>query len=237
LFAEKRLIGACRYNSAWLLHAYGSEVHHDLAIRPILCSGTTLGQAAAVKAYLDLLLCEVKGLRQNKIEIVTGLDQGIHNYLYYSNKLAGTCAVLNNEDGPVNTMGYAEKRLNAGGLIVNEKNEVSYLAHQLNRMNVEDLKRYEQSCAWPCQDMYEQRGKISPGDLVEIQLEWPVDAACRAYHLQQIGLRVGAKDPIPGLSQKLTTLYDGDCFNVGLRTPKGDNIAAQAKVRRKPSAL
>ena len=76
-----------------------------------------------------------------EFNIVTNLDQGIHNYLFHLNKLHVKTTILTNDDNVVNTVGNDTHRLNSDNLIVNSKNEVSYVVHQYDRFTVEQKQR------------------------------------------------------------------------------------------------
>jgi hypothetical protein len=69
-----------------------------------------------------------------KNKITANLDQGIHNYMLYFNKLCCNVKILTNKDNFVNTVGCDFQNINDDNLIVNSNNEVSYVVHQYDRM-------------------------------------------------------------------------------------------------------
>ena len=65
----------------WLENAYGRDNVNHFYQRPILCSGSTIGQVAALEPYLHAMLLEYDKTKASRI----GSDQAFHNYLYYTN--------------------------------------------------------------------------------------------------------------------------------------------------------
>lgn len=52
--------------------------------KPTICSGSTMGEQVAIETYLRAMV----GESDSTGVVLMGADQGFHNYLYYSNKLA-----------------------------------------------------------------------------------------------------------------------------------------------------
>lgn len=147
LFAEGNTIGNCRFNTRWI-QIVASNVLPALADKPILCSGTTLGSYRGIFQYLDALLAVAAQLIGTGRAGAVGLDQGIHNFIYYMNKLPNlSVRVLTNDDNLVNTLGYAYKGLDNDGRIVNRSGEVSYVCHQYDRFEPAMLAELEASLA------------------------------------------------------------------------------------------
>jgi hypothetical protein len=74
-----------------------------------------------------------------KYNIVTNLDQGLHNYILYCNTLNINIKLLSNEDNLVNTVCNDVHKVNGENLIVNKNDDVSYIVHQYDRFSI-DLK-------------------------------------------------------------------------------------------------
>eukprot|EP00741_Cyanophora_paradoxa_P009947 tig00000157_g9636.t1 len=77
-------IGACPHNRAWIqmcYPAFRTSVPVSLYSNPISCSGTTLGTAAAVAAYIDAVVRETARTTCS----CHGHDQAIHNVLLWRN--------------------------------------------------------------------------------------------------------------------------------------------------------
>ena len=72
---------------------------------------------------------------------MTNLDQGLHNYILYCNTLRLNVQLLSNENNLVNTVGNDLHKINATKLIVNKKDEVSWIVHQYDRFSPELRKQ------------------------------------------------------------------------------------------------
>jgi hypothetical protein len=99
-------LGKSKQNSKWLNNAYGEAVAQALASKPTICSGATMGEVVAVDTYLRAMVSEYDATGV----VIVGADQGFHNYLYYSHKLANANAihdivVFDQGMGIVNNMG------------------------------------------------------------------------------------------------------------------------------------
>ena len=82
-------------------------------------------------------MCQI--IKSYNIKI--NLDQAIHNYLLYMNKLDVKVAILDNKCILVNTAGQGERRLNAANQIINKVDKVPYIVHQYDRFPVELRRR------------------------------------------------------------------------------------------------
>jgi len=145
--ADATSLGKSKYNRKWLTLAYGTWVADELASKPTICSGSTMGEQSAIDAYLR---AEVAESDESKT-VIFGADQGFHNYLYYSNKLANTKAisrilVQDQGLGFVNNMGaLRDKKLHEWGngrivektdsafTVYNWDGTVSPVVHQYDR--------------------------------------------------------------------------------------------------------
>mmetsp|Transcript_9572 Transcript_9572/g.28581 ORF Transcript_9572/g.28581 Transcript_9572/m.28581 type:complete len:526 (-) Transcript_9572:222-1799(-) len=87
--ADATSLGKSKYNRRWLSLAYGERVAAAFADKPTICSGSTMGEQLSIDAYLR---AEVAESDESKT-VIFGADQGFHNYLYYSNKLANAKAI------------------------------------------------------------------------------------------------------------------------------------------------
>lgn len=86
---ESTRLGQSKKNRLWLDRGYGSPTLQAVADKPTICSGSTLGQQAALTEYLSALV----GEDDTTPVKMTGSDQGFHNYLYYSGKLSNVLAI------------------------------------------------------------------------------------------------------------------------------------------------
>lgn len=87
--ANATRLGKSTKNANWLRNGYGVPVFESMRTKPTICSGSTMGEAVAVEQYLRALINE-----KDETEVrMTGSDQGFHNYLYYTHKLANVNAI------------------------------------------------------------------------------------------------------------------------------------------------
>jgi len=149
--AEATRIGISRKNRNWILRGYGEEVLEALKDKPTICSGSTMGEQLAIETYLRALVNE-----WDETDIMmTGSDQGFHNYLYYSGKLANSASisklvVWEQGKGIINNLGALRtKEFSEWGFYNTETKEVynwdgtlSPVAHQWDRDK--DLHSYMQ---------------------------------------------------------------------------------------------
>ncbi|VEU41447.1 unnamed protein product [Pseudo-nitzschia multistriata] len=87
--ADATSLGQSKYNRKWLTLAYGESVADAFYDKPTICSGSTMGEQKAIETYLR---AEVAESDESKT-VIFGADQGFHNYLYYSNKMANAEAI------------------------------------------------------------------------------------------------------------------------------------------------
>ena len=145
--ADATSLGKSKYNRRWLILAYGEIVANAFRDKPTLCSGSTMGEQVAVESYLRAQVAE----SDESKTVIFGADQGFHNYLYYSNKLANAKAiqqilVQDQGLGIVNNMGaLRDKSLSEWGngnlvkkndttiAIYNWDGTVSPVVHQYDR--------------------------------------------------------------------------------------------------------
>jgi len=140
--AEATRIGKSTKNRNWILRAYGSQALQALSDKPTICSGSTMGEQKAVEVYLRALVNE-----WDETDIkMTGADQGFHNYLYYSGKLANSpnitkLVVWEQGKGIINNLGALRtKEFWEWGLYNNQTKQIynwdgtlSPVAHQWDR--------------------------------------------------------------------------------------------------------
>lgn len=87
--ANATSLGRSRHNANWLRNGYGEATILGVSDKPVICSGSSMGEQVAIETYLRALInehdeCSVR---------MTGSDQGFHNYLYYSGKLLNADAI------------------------------------------------------------------------------------------------------------------------------------------------
>jgi hypothetical protein len=82
--------------------------------RVMLCSGTTIGTRQAMLDYLGAMVQEMHEWMSNAdccCLTMSGDDQAIHNYLFYTGKLGPHVTALPNAQGLVNTVGMMASRI------------------------------------------------------------------------------------------------------------------------------
>ena len=140
--AEATTIGQSQFNSRWLKTAYGVENVTPFFDKPVVCSGSTMGEQVAIEAYLRAMVVQFDETHCK----VKGCDQGFHNYLHYSRGLEGVKGIRNVKlweqgKGIINNLGLLrDKPLRERGLLKEGSNQVlnwdesiSPVAHQFDR--------------------------------------------------------------------------------------------------------
>jgi len=87
--ANSTRLGKSRKNKNWIQRGYGDHVLQALKDKPTICSGATMGEQIGMEMYLRAMVNE----KDESPIRMTGADQGFHNYLYYSSKLAAATAI------------------------------------------------------------------------------------------------------------------------------------------------
>jgi hypothetical protein len=131
-------------NIPWMLtleKQYGEKFYNSIKHNKIICSGTTIGKLKSIKNYVKkqiehLNKCSDKAFKDNKIA-----DQGILNYLVYTNKLSNI-KKMSNDDCFINTVGCDPcPKINDKNEIINKNGEVPYVVHQYDRFPIELKKK------------------------------------------------------------------------------------------------
>jgi hypothetical protein len=136
------------YNTPWIRmieNILNEQIYDKICYNKVICCGTTIGKKDSIIKYIKMMCHFIKNYN-----IVYNLDQGLHNYMLYLNKLECNIKLLSNEDNLVNTVGCSIHKLNENNLIVNKNNEVSWIVHQYDRFSL-DLKskmsiKYDYTC-------------------------------------------------------------------------------------------
>jgi len=131
-------LGTSIKNRAWLQHAYGDTVVKALEDKPTICSGVSMGEQVAIEAYIRAMVAEA----DETGTVMMGADQGFHNYLFHTNKLANSknirsITIFDQGWGLVNNMGALRtKDLNqwGNGKILNHVDE-----HTISVLNWDGL--------------------------------------------------------------------------------------------------
>lgn len=114
VFGEERhsTIGQCGWNSAWVKDCFPRSVYDQVASRPIICSGISMGAASAMARYVQRMAKIISGEESQLVRAAdhfpscerNGVDQGIHNVLVHALDDGLNVQVLYPEDFPVVNM-------------------------------------------------------------------------------------------------------------------------------------
>jgi len=133
LEAGSQRIGSCPFNRRMIQDCFGPGILSDLGQERVSCAGVTLGDSASVLAYLRAFV--ERSFSVQRMQMISGSDQGLHNFLVYRGHLPGL-RLLTSDDGVVATLGAvprAEIRLNAAGEVVTSDDRVIPTLHQYDR--------------------------------------------------------------------------------------------------------
>lgn len=133
---ENNLLGTCKFNYPWLERAVGPNKARKLRANPVLCAGTTAGDANAMRGYLGVMSSHVS----NNTLPVGLIDQAYHNYSYYSGALSElNTTVFENRYGRVQTLGTQGSYTLSAGYIRNNDQSVVPVVHQWDRFETLNL--------------------------------------------------------------------------------------------------
>ena len=121
----------CRFNTAWLDLGFGPGAVEEVGDNLVSCSGVTLGSYRAMMHYLEVMNEHLMRLKSHP----NGMDQGVHNYVLYKERLKGV-RVFANGRGPVLTMGKTTDRptpFDERGRVLNDDGTVPGVLHQYDR--------------------------------------------------------------------------------------------------------
>jgi hypothetical protein len=130
LEAAGHLMGNCPVHRECFHRLFGPSFLKPHAQKVPACSGTTFGDMAGIRHYLDLMIHVTMQARE--LEKLWCGDQGVHNYILLQN-LMSNITVHENRRGPVLTMREMKEwdlQLNAQGAVLNEDGTVVPVLHQ-----------------------------------------------------------------------------------------------------------
>jgi len=158
------------WNTLWTHKCFGIDVVRAMTGETVFCSGTTAGNRAGMRAYLDLMLAE---LTWRDCKDTGGADQGVHNFLV--RLILETAGTGNTQDqsvdpikifveeqgiGAVNTLSAAVRlggplhengQRDPQGYVLNFDGTKSAVVHQWDRD--QSLKTWVRSTLTPSFDM------------------------------------------------------------------------------------
>ena len=129
---KSRRIADCEVNNFWIKSAYGESILNEIKMNYVSCSGTTLGDSESIIEYTETISSEILTLKNQ----IKGIDQGIHNYLIYKNKLKNT-HFLYCEECDIVTVGKKQITfsINASKQICNQNNQAISIIHCYDRQD------------------------------------------------------------------------------------------------------
>jgi hypothetical protein len=130
LESENYFLNSCPFNSNWILQAFGSQALSQLEGKPISCSGVTIGSFSKIMNYLEVMLSYLVNLKVH----ISGIDQGVHNYIIHNN-LINDIKLFANGCSPVLTMGYYGETIefNQNEFILQTDGSIPCVLHQYDR--------------------------------------------------------------------------------------------------------
>jgi hypothetical protein len=97
-----KTIASSPANMAMVRNCFGDEAVKEIGACEISCAGTVLGDYASVCAYLQTMAAYARRVR--RMQMISGDDQGLHNYLVHRRLVPGV-RLIENPAGPVGTLG------------------------------------------------------------------------------------------------------------------------------------
>lgn len=131
LYLEDRssTLGTDAFNSHWLRNLFGPDQLSLLAQKNTSCSGTTVGDRAAILDYLTRMSQAILWRRRP----LGSHDQGVHNGLLRMGSLP-SARVVPNGHGRVLTMGLLPQvNISPEGVVLNDDGTVPAILHQYDR--------------------------------------------------------------------------------------------------------
>lgn len=128
------ILGSEPGNDQWIDSGFGPEGLAAVKGRRVTCSGLTLAPAPLMLSYLASMSREL-ALRTDRLTGHDGVDQGVHNWLYWTGRLPGFAAV-ENFAGPVITLhGMPDDlvRINSSSYLTDAAGRIVPVLHQYDR--------------------------------------------------------------------------------------------------------
>lgn len=123
-------MGNCPIHREWFRRLFGPSFIESHAQRIPACAGTTFGDMAGIRQYLDLMITTT--MQTLELGKLWGGDQGVHNYILLK-KLMNNITVHENRRGPVLTMQVMKEsdlQVDAQGAVLNANGAVVPVLHQ-----------------------------------------------------------------------------------------------------------
>ncbi|HEV2330861.1 MAG TPA: hypothetical protein VGY56_18940 [Verrucomicrobiae bacterium] len=129
-------IGLCPQNRKWFTRQFGESYLEQHKDKIPTCSGTTYGDVANIREYLNAMVTTT--MRARDLSRMPDGDQGIHNHVLIE-KLVNNAVVHENRRGPVMTMHHMKNwQTGPNGTVLNDDGDLPPVLHQYDRFP--DLK-------------------------------------------------------------------------------------------------
>lgn len=128
LFLEDGILNET-FNKNWMINIYGVELHKIISDKTIINAGIILGTLNIFIAFLNILW-------KNILAFPKAVDQSIINYLIYKDKIFEDYIILNDNCGPVMTIGLTKREniiLDSEYNILNFEGQIASIVHQYDR--------------------------------------------------------------------------------------------------------
>lgn len=122
-----------KYNSSWILDAYGKKFLDKIGKQQISCSGVTIGDVESIKNYIDLMIDEFLNIPFRKMSNRI-YDQAMHNKLIFDEKIKNIylCQPFESLIATLGLFNIDQIPLD-GNSIINKDGSVVAIVHQYDR--------------------------------------------------------------------------------------------------------
>ena len=128
---RRTTVASCPFNAHWVREHLGPETLEAIGHNPVSCSGTTVADHHSMIDYLDKMTARL--FPPTTGERMAGYDQGIHNMLVHTGRLANV--TLHDNGGPILTLAQTpgDPRTDAHGRVLNDTGRPAHIVHQYDR--------------------------------------------------------------------------------------------------------
>lgn len=125
-------IGLNEINRNWVKDSFGINALEQIGENTVSCSGFTFGGFEPMKRYLRLMNETFLDLHNLGKSLSGGIDQGVHNFLLYTNRIDEVTIHPNKHFGVI-TCGYETDLKIEDGLVKDRDNQTFWVVHQYDR--------------------------------------------------------------------------------------------------------
>mmetsp|Transcript_26200 Transcript_26200/g.38816 ORF Transcript_26200/g.38816 Transcript_26200/m.38816 type:complete len:481 (+) Transcript_26200:100-1542(+) len=223
---ETKVISQCGWNGGWVRDCFGESMVKTVGLKPIICSGVSVGTIDTVLPYIEQMYTITSGKDTSaKFPMCerNGVDQGVHNVLVHTGRVPNL-HIWGQSDSPVLNLQAKVARVE-GMTVHNKKGELAAVVHQYDRYPDLQKALFKEYVYW-----------IDTSDPLA---EWNADKQCAQFHYVpdkdlfkgkcDFRVRGGATGPSSCCSIcssfpecSAFTFYGGQCFlKSGCKKPPG----------------